>query len=784
MTKDRRRQLLTSTTRNGLDFVEILSLDQRTLRLHFLNPVAVSGTVTQIIITGGETIPEIQPLPMQAGDWATDWAGRPLLTLTVLEPGDFSRYTLTVVSPVLDPFFHHVEFSFKALCPSDLDCDTPSEPCPLPVDDPPPIDYLAKDFLSFREALLAFSALRYPEWRERTEADFGVMFLEALSALGDDLSYYQDRIGAEASLDTATQRRSLVRHARLVDYEPRPATAARVLLQFDVQSTTLPSGLAVYAQGPTGEMVNFETGTSLVDPATGLLNPETFPVNPRWNRNPGLVPYYWDDAERCLTKGSTTMWVLGHGYPFYPGQTLLIETAALVAADPPRRELVVLTQTLETVDELFLSPAPDPSDPDQPTPVTQLFWGTALTLDHDLTQTLVSGNLLPATQGGRRVLQFTIPPAATNPAWVRTGANSTPDLPVAQYLFTLPQSPLVWLDPAAPGSPLPEILLSSGQPWLWRRTLLQAGPQELAFTLDPMVYTPVARFANGTVFQDYDSDQGYTLRFGEGSFGQRPDPGTVFDLTYRVGGGPQGNVAAETIQQVDPQDAATYQIRAVTNPFAAQGGKEAETEEQVRRLAPQAFRARQFRAVRLEDYQQAAQTLAWVQRAGTVYRWTGSWLTVFTTPDPRDSQALALDQHRELIDLLNRYRLAGYESYVPQPRYLSLDLEILVCARPEAFRGDVLAELGEVLSSQAGGFFHVDRFTFGQPLERSALAAAIQQAYGVAGVVRLRYRQRGVMTWQALPETVPVAPDTILRLDNDPSRPERGTLRIIVEGGK
>ena len=56
-----------------------------------------------------------------------------------------------------------------------------------------------------------------------------MMFLEALSALADDLSYTQDRVAAEATLMTATQRRSVVRHARLVDYEPsagdgRPAS--------------------------------------------------------------------------------------------------------------------------------------------------------------------------------------------------------------------------------------------------------------------------------------------------------------------------------------------------------------------------------------------------------------------------------------------------------------------------------------------------------------------------------------------------------------------------------
>ena len=49
-----------------------------------------------------------------------------------------------------------------------------------------------------------------------------MMLLELLSAVGDDLSYQQDRIAAEATLATATQRRSVIRHARLVDYEPRP----------------------------------------------------------------------------------------------------------------------------------------------------------------------------------------------------------------------------------------------------------------------------------------------------------------------------------------------------------------------------------------------------------------------------------------------------------------------------------------------------------------------------------------------------------------------------------
>src|SRR5262249_3114299 len=160
----------------------------------------------------------------------------------------------------------------------DLDCEQAPAECPPPGGELPPINYLAKDFLSFRQALSDFSALRYPEWRERAEPDFGVMFMEALSALADDLSYTQDRVAAEATLAPAPRRRSIVRHARLVDYEPRPAIGSAVTLQFDVSmAQPIPSGLLVSAQTPEGQPIFFETGAGLLDPTTGLPNLDTYP---------------------------------------------------------------------------------------------------------------------------------------------------------------------------------------------------------------------------------------------------------------------------------------------------------------------------------------------------------------------------------------------------------------------------------------------------------------------------------------------------------------------------
>ena len=105
------------------------------------------------------------------------------------------------------------------------------------------------------------------------------------SAVGDELSYLQDRIAAEATLETATQRRSLMRHARLVDYEPRPATSGTTTIQCNVSATALPAGLRIRATTPDGRPVPFEIGTGLTDATRSV-------VSPLWND--GIQPYWFD----------------------------------------------------------------------------------------------------------------------------------------------------------------------------------------------------------------------------------------------------------------------------------------------------------------------------------------------------------------------------------------------------------------------------------------------------------------------------------------------------------
>jgi hypothetical protein len=823
---NRRNLVIESTTLNGIDFVEIADSAQTTLVVHFLNAVPVAGTLPFTpAITGGDTIPSVAVQPVVPADWGMD-SGHITLTLYVDAPGDFSTYTLTLAappepSPALDNFFATAAFSFKAQCPSDIDCETPAPACPPPTADLPPIDYMSKDFLSFRQALLDFSSVQYPGWQERSEADLGMVLLEAMAAVADDLSYTQDRVAAEATLTTATQRRSVVRHARLVDYEPAPALSSQTVLQFDVNggTTLIPYGVGASAQAADGSPIVFETGPSLLarTPNAGA------PASALWNgvqSGAGIPAYWFDDSTQCLPAGATSMYVRGHGYDFQPNQLLLIETTVGPGQSPQRQVVQLLDQgasqgawATELCDRVITRAAPDapgsgppwfacitsPPSAHPPTAVTQIAWASAdaLLVARDQSVTTVCGNLVAASQGLTvKDEAFTVLPAAGNPtmpAIVRTGPRHTnPDGSVGdavpQYLHTLAAGTVAWL--SAPRNaavdenyPQPEIELhdGTGQSWTWFRRLLDSDAFEPAYTIDPGLWRILQTAPAGFAQFDYDSDNGDTLRFGDGDFGLIPADGTAFSVTYRVGAGAAGNVAVGAIGRIDSGQTLAAGLVAVTNPVAGTGGADPETIQHVQRIAPMAFTQPLQRAVIPPDYETIAATQPWVQNANTSFRWTGSWLTVFTAPDPRSGGAVEPDDRASLATLLNRCRMAGYESYVPDPTYVSVDVLVQLCALPTVFNADV--EVAVLAALRA--FFAPADFSFGQALERSVLEAAVQAVPGVAGItcVEARVRNRSP-NFSEMPDEIVVAADQIIRCNNDPSAPERGSLTVQVIGGK
>ena len=128
-----------------------------------------------------------------------------------------------------------------------------------------------------------------------------------------------------------------------------------------------------------------------------------------------------------------------------------------------------------------------------------------------------------------------------------------------------------------------------------------------------------------------------------------------------------------------------------------------------------------------------------MQKAGTAFRWTGSWMTVFTAVDPLGSEQISVDEEIQLVELLNRYRLAGYESYAPPPDYVSIDLRIEVCVLDGWLDGDVEASVLNVLgSSHAAG--RRDRLLLRRPLHLRH--AALSQPAGGGDPERAGRRRR------------------------------------------
>jgi hypothetical protein len=284
---------------------------------------------------------------------------------------------------------------------------------------------------------------------------------------------------------------------------------------------------------------------------------------------------------------------------------------------------------------------------------------------------------------------------------------------------------------------------------------------------------------------EIDEDGAATLRFGDDVHGMRPAPQTNFEATYRVGNGAHGNVGAEAIAHIISHEPA---ITTVRNPMPARGGVESESIEHVRQSAPFAFRT-QERAVTPADYAAASERHPQVQRAAATFRWTGSWRTVFVTADRMGGLSVDDDFERTMRGHLERFRMAGHDLEIDGPRFVSLEVEMTVCIKPDYFRSSVKQALLIVLSNRTlasgRGVFHPDNFTFGQPVYLSSLYQAAQAVPGVASVEITKFQRQGQAGTSALNTgKLELGRLEIARLDNDPNFAERGVLRLMLKGGK
>ncbi len=831
---------------NAIEFIEVLDHAappgvprQQTLFVRLLRPGFVL-TPDNLRMDGGERIQSVgvlwcasaDALPPQAEPGLVDTVDDLPRTLVVRTDGsgDFSRYTFAILAnsgsdlpPAgFDPRLSHIDFSFKVECKSDFDCAQPTS-CPPEQGAQPGIDYLAKDYQGFRRLMLDRLNLQVPGWTERSAADLGMALVELLAYAADNLSYRQDAIANEAYLATARQRISVRRHARLVDYFLHEGCNARAFVHVDVagQGIALARGTQLLTRIPRADVVLApDSDTLRAAFAAGAQVFETghdAVLDERLNQ---LFFYAWGDEGCCLPRGTVNATLRGHVDALKVGDILVFEEVVSPTtflpedADRTHRWAVRLTGVTLSSDpsgRLF-----EPLPVDAPLDVTEIEWNAADALPFPLCLSVAErpgldvsialGNIVLADHG-MTIAGEDLGIVATSGLRVvsvaPSGSCDKPE-PVAvppRFRPVLAQAPLAHgFDLAA----LLAVPIGDDQAWWPASSLLAIDPRtatpriaSLTGTADlpgalPEPWTPqrdlLASAADATDFVvEIDDDANARLRFGDDVQGQRPDIGTRFAATYRVGNGPAGNVGTEAIAHIVSATSGVF--TKVFNPMPAAGGVSPEDIEAARRDAPEAFRT-QERAVTPADYAAAAERRPDVQRAAATFRWTGSWYTVFVTPDRFGGGPVDAPFGTRLRSFLERFRMAGYDLDVSAPRYVPLDVALHVCVNAAYFRADVLQGVQAALSSQVLadgtlGLFHPDNFTFGQPVYLSRVIAAAQSVEGVDSVRADSFWRLGVPNSTSLAQgVIAIGALEIAQLANNPSFPERGRLTVDAGGGK
>lgn len=705
----------------------------------------------------------------------------------------------------------------------------------------PEIDYLAKDYASFRQLMLDHLALRVPGWSERSEADVGIVLVEVLAYVADYLSYYQDAVATEAYLGTARRRPSIKRHVRLLDYMMHEGCNARVWVQVQVsepitlpQATRLLTHVSAYMPTIVIAPDSLTYDEALQGQAKVFETLHTIRLLPQHNE----IHLYAEEGEEAILREGCTSATLKDeaALRLKSGDILIFEevknviTGARSGVDTSRRHAVRLTGVTRSKRAaghvLHVTWADNDALPfplrlavrQQGEIISDITVarGNIVLADHGLT---VRHEHLPAVLPQQRYrphlhqtgLTFSVPyqhvEALKQSASATILQEARSALPVL-YVFQQSQStPLkvgmhlasdlnqlnisgnlrqqmraegVVLSPETSirqvkgvGWELHDTLrkqhwlavpagqklnLTTFYQWTLRRDLLSSGPFDMDFTVD------------------MEEDRRASLRFGSGVQGKQPKPGDRFQVTYRVGGGEPGNVRSDTITHIVTEETAIIGVR---NPLAAQGGTEPESIEEVREVAPYAFRVQQC-CVTEADYATIAMQHPQVQNAVARLRWIGNSPVACIYVQREQGKPVDVPFIAELRHFVDGYRLAGHTLEIRGPYFVGLRVALRVQLQRYAARSVVERALAKTLG--AGGFFSPDNFTFGLPIYQSKLIAAVM---AVSGVQQVSVQQfcRFDLTTPACEEDISPGPLEIVRLDNDESAPYNGTLHIQLEGG-
>ncbi|MBH8578159.1 putative baseplate assembly protein [Nostocaceae cyanobacterium CENA369] len=836
---EQRRQEIRRQRKNGLDYVEV-SDDLRSLYVYFLGSVPQDLKKENLLIEGGQRIRNLHVINLEIENPPNCES---YLTVNLDQTGDFSVYTLRLVSldehgkptnqpyPNFDPRYSLVQFKFRdGICNTDMDC-LQQQTCPPPQLVEPAINYLAKDYASFRQLILDRLSLIMPDWEERHVPDLGITLVEILAYVGDYLSYYQDAVATEAYLETARQRISVRRHARLIDYPMHEGCNARTWLWLETSINISLEAKNFYFitsyknAPPLGTILEDIRHLDDVPPSSyEVFEPLTpLPIH-LYKAHNQILFYTWGDRSCCLPPDSTTATLLDefiqHTLPEKPnsantqspeqqrklhlkiGDILIFEeirnpkTGILEDADMKHRHAVRLTNVKASVDELYNQPIVEIEWSKEDALPFPLCISAIVPPDCQLVDISVARGNVILVDRGRTIEREDL---GTVPGKEIIQGCQEEDEPIEilvvgdRFRPTLQKTPLTF------SQPLPKNHLTQDAKSLLIQDPRQALPQiQLTNTVNNSIWTPQYDLIDSNSEDQHfvvemDNDGQAHLRFGDGELGIKPAVNTHFQATYRVGNGLAGNISVGAISYIVFRNqlisGSTLQPH---QPFPAQGGTAPEPLSQVKLYAPHLSHEKLERAITADDYAQLViqHFSTKVQRAAATLRWTGSRYEVWVTVDPFDKDAADKKLLRNIATDLKKYRRIGHDVIVQRAGYACLDIAMRVDVKFDYLRGHVKATLldifsNRVLSDGQRGFFHPDNWTFGQGIALSQIVAKASTVPGVESVSVTKLERLFVGSNREIEASfLPIGAWEIARLDNNPNFIENGRLTLDLRGGR
>jgi hypothetical protein len=778
---ERRLALGRSPDQRGIDYIEV---DRHTtrpgLRVYFVAaaagqtkdavPAHVSAASIRITDRSGAPATGIRVVGItrpQQGEPRLDIALR-LDDDVLVAASAGEAFTLTLRGvPDVDPFFASGTFSLdRAL--SNAGGRRERQVLAAREGETPDIEYLVKDYESFRQSMLDQLAVLAPTWTEQGPADMGTAIVEVLAYAADYLSYYQDAVATEAYLGTARQRISVKRHARLLGYALHEGCNARCWVQICVDGddpVPLDAGTPLLTRTAGFSLSGLVPSHSSVYPEAITRGAEVFEtMHPAMLRKAHnrMSLYMWGGHDWRLPSGATRAALAGHLSDLQAGDVLIFEVNE---ADPRLRHAVRLCAPPDlAIDGLYGAE------------ITRIEWfdEDALPFDLSAATSSVYGNVVLADHG-RTVRDEQLSPVAQGvryQPWLRQPEVVFSQPLAAEVARTLPASAAQVQDPreAVPSIELVEIETNGAshrtQQWSVQPDLLRSDRFACDFTIE------------------IDNRARARLRFGDDVLGVQPRPGSTFVANYRVEGGPRGDIDADSINAIVADDP---RLIAARNPLPAEPGLASEPMDNARIDAPQLLLHPRTCIVE-QDYVAAARQFPSVLNAVARVRWSGTGYLACIYVQRRGGAVIDQRFAARLVQFLQPCLLAGVSVEIRVPVLVPLDISLRVQVDRLHYRSSVAHALAERFGSAEGQFFHPDAYTFGQTVYLSPILLAAMQ---VPGVESLDWLQHGrFQRWAQPPRgeleagQIALGPLEIPRVDGRRDVPSLGNITFELQGGR